>query len=82
MYIEQDATNYYDKFLMTMTMTMNRMQQRMAKRCITRRVIPQYFDMYNKFKIHFSRVTLIVPACQRGWEEMKNLRGNGEFEMK
>ena len=43
-YIEQDATNYYGKFLMTMTMTINRMQQRMAKRCIIRRVIPQYFD--------------------------------------
>ena len=23
------------------------------------------------------RVTLIVPACQPGWEEMENLRGNG-----
>ena len=23
-----------------------------------------------------SRVTLIVPACQRGWKEMENLRGN------
>ena len=23
-----------------------------------------------------SRVALIVPACQPGWEEMENLRGN------
>ena len=23
-----------------------------------------------------SRVTLIVPACQPGWEKMENLRGN------
>ena len=22
------------------------------------------------------RVTLVVPACQPGWEEMENLRGN------
>ena len=43
-YIERDATNYYGKFLMTMTMTINRMQQEMAKRCIIRRVISQYFD--------------------------------------
>ena len=76
--MEQDATKYYDKFLLTMTM--NRMQQRMAKRCITRRVIPQYFDMYIKFKIHFSRVALIVLACLPGYEEMENLRGNEEFE--
>ena len=29
------------------------------------------------------RVTLIVPACQPGWEEMKNVRGNSRnFERK
>ena len=27
------------------------------------------------------RVTLVVPACQPGWEEMENLRGNfSKFE--
>ena len=27
------------------------------------------------------RVTLIVPACQPGWKEMENLRGNlSKFE--
>ena len=25
------------------------------------------------------RVTLVVPACQPGWEEMENLRGNLNF---
>ena len=32
--------------------------------------------LYNMFTIHFSPVTLALPACQPGWEEMENLRGN------
>ena len=29
-----------------------------------------------RYILDLTRVTLIVPACQPGWEEMKNLRGN------
>ena len=29
-----------------------------------------------RYILDLTRVTLIVPACQPGWEEIENLRGN------
>ena len=35
---------------------------------------PRRFSKLNQ--VRSGRVALIVPACQSGWEEMENLRGN------
>ena len=50
-----------------------------SDRCIALSVRKQSYGDLSKFI--YSRVALAVPACQPGWEEMENLRGNlGNFK--